>query len=137
MIEAKELRMRNWVSYHGIPTKVDSYIGKTTVRLPINESDNIDVEPETLYQNIDPIMLTPEVIKKIAFTHVYSSDEFDINMKDRRFLGRRSGNQHCFGMFHEGISIGTVYTIHALQNLIFSITGNEMEIDLLVTDRIT
>ncbi len=85
--------------------------------------DNISIALQDLF----PIPLTPEVLEKSGFDGMSNSDFWEMN---DILIGHYYGEEN--GLYYEirkGKSIQIKY-VHQLQNLIHSLTGEELEIKL-------
>lgn len=119
MIDAKELRIGNWVrTMKGYNQVVDVMCDSVHT---MNGGDILD--------NIDGIELTPEILEKAGFTwnahhgrwHIGENPVtgdwlFELKQIDRRIFYR---NGHF-----------TIETVHRLQNLFYALTQTELNIQL-------
>lgn len=122
MINANELRIGNWVRYHHDGGFIDA---------PIFHLTDEDVR-------VLPIPLTPEILEKAGFT---MSD----TIWDEDYLSFRANetqpNEIEIKYIDNVIILGTgdsyydvelthIKHLHQLQNLIFALTGQELEINI-------
>jgi len=121
-MEARECRIGNWVTHKGVPIKVRSiidpaYHAETTAAL----IDMSDIEP------YEPIPLTEEILLKAGFEfkeNAYYSQWFGTTRI--RIVGYDSNYTWLWNT-----SKGTkLENLHQLQNLIFALTGEELNITL-------
>jgi hypothetical protein len=85
-----------------------------------------EVIKEVDYQEINPIVLTPEILKKCGFRN-FLREEWIVSI----------GNSHIDFVFIEGAlrlrcpspSLANIKYLHQLQNLIFAISTRELEIE--------
>lgn len=111
MIKANELRFGNWLLATGSLTK--GYYHQVT---GIQE-DLIFFGPVALsLNNLAGIDVTPDILEKCGFSPVNDDPEFAIysSRKNRTFIFKQTDYPH----------------LHQLQNLYFSLTGNELEVKL-------
>lgn len=121
MMQANELRTGNWIQEQS-----GRYIkaGYHEIRLLVI-GECVDGKPPSY----KPIPLTPELLEKCGFKNVqqygedfmYSTDEWDILLSKRAYFFVWPA------VFHGDIEI---YNLHQLQNLIYALTGQELEINL-------
>jgi hypothetical protein len=113
MINAKELRLDNWVMADGQPTQITQ----------------MDFEQWT-FDLIDPIPLTPELLEACGFTmskwdkpwlHVSKWEKNDL------VLWSEKDNGFCFLINGMG---RIIKHLHELQNLYHAITGEELEVKI-------
>ena len=125
-----ELRIGNWIAYHGIPVKV-SMVGLVTIDIfgPYLDPDRA---------SLTPIPLTPEILVKCGFvktTSVIGEGSFAIDYVDYR-LGNMvatvidAGIEIDFAPEFDTIEdrnyVAIVHHLHTLQNLFYSLTGTEL-----------
>lgn len=156
MIDIKELRIGNFVSTDGDPVythnggiykvnsidlqdKFDKSIGHTGI-----ETDHKIYNYCTVWnRHLEPIELTPEILKKCGFVyssnHVYEyKDNPDIlfdepddwNNPDKYPIGIFGGHTSLLGYTPHGEVIIRCLYLHTLQNMFHGITQKELEIDL-------
>jgi hypothetical protein len=109
MISANELRLGNWVLRHGKPSQID--IG--------------DFRYEE-YENHNPIPLTPELMEQTGFKQ--QGDYLWYEKENVALEETIDGYQ----LAEYSIAVGIKY-VHQLQNLIFTLTGTELEVNLKET----
>lgn len=117
MIPANELRIGNWV-YH-----TNTFCNPFMQVIPkdfVNELNN-----DGFYQ-FDPILLTPEILEKCGFvtdmndTYYYEFEE-NFRLGYIEYLGEK--NYFLDGYVY---TLKAIRYLHELQNLYFSLTGNEI-----------
>ena len=114
MINAKELRLGNWVNAF-----------KTTYIIDSNDFQYVD--SDTYLMPYDPIPLTEDILLKCGFVKsiytnrdVYSYENFIVSIfKNRIEFGINSKRQ-----------LVTIKHLHQLQNLYFALTGEELKVEL-------
>lgn len=75
--------------------------------------------------DLTPVPLKKEYLGKVRSLRLHSDDSFDLKANARSFTAERY-NPACFKVYHNGTDIGIVCALHSLQNLILSITGEEL-----------
>lgn len=130
MIQAKELRIRNWIA---IPESGIQAVVKTIdeKRFAIH-IDNIDLSPgENVfeYSSAEPIQLTPEILKKCGFEK--TDDVFHL-LKIKGMGVIQWGDDGSIGVgdsddkFLFASNKNVCKYLHQLQNLYFALTGEEL-----------
>lgn len=124
-MKANELRIGNYVR-----CKSNSEI------LPVEEilSSGVFFANEnliTIYDHIEPVSLTPEILIKYGFESTMHDDKYqryELNIKGIDFMFEIIGMaKPDFYLCMVGVDI--LY-LHQLQNLYFALTGTELEIKL-------
>jgi hypothetical protein len=107
MIEAKELRIGNWV--YALKSKPE----------PVKIDD--DRFPIYATRDYSPIPLTPEILKKAGFIISEAVAEADIIELNRApyYFELKTGNEKV-----------VIKYLHQLQNSFFALTGQELEINM-------
>jgi hypothetical protein len=123
MIQARELRIGNWVNLDGYPIQIESIHNEKGVNVwSETEWDISVIEGE---HNIQPIPLTPEILEKCK------PDTIKKASMDQTLLLDYKNN--CAGIYDleydDYIGIPCKY-MHQLQNLYFSLTNEELQIQL-------
>jgi|ERR1700749_2210477 len=129
MIDQKELRIGNWVSIDKQDTfdlhkyiQVDS-IYKDGVNAYYDCAEESTI-PDKYCSEISGIELTPEILKKTPF---YETEIDGVFIYSKR--GVITVNINSIGLVSfsiGGIVFSTVHYLHHLQNLYFSLTGEEL-----------
>jgi hypothetical protein len=134
MIKVNELRVGNIVLYtqdnDELPVlKIDG--DSKTVCLDLLLGLNMELNE----QDIDPVPLTPEWLKRCGFTTDGSGDD---NHSEPLWEHPKTRYQFSDGSFvHNGQAyddwhdIGNVKYVHQLQNLYFALTGEELQIKII------
>jgi hypothetical protein len=107
MIQAKELRIGNWISYNDASYQIISIFLN-------GASIGSQIRPE---EDLTPIELTPEILEKcgvikdgqLTFGYLFDKEK---------------------GLFYYNTPTVIVKYLHQLQNLYFALTGKELEINL-------
>lgn len=117
----KELRIGNWVV-------IDFY---KQWELEDYKSYGKKVDGEWQNDNVEPIPLTPEILKKTGFKQ---SSEFDDTFRLNEFDIYYRISYCEWTVDDRGDNEGTkprfIKYVHQLQNLYYSLTGTELEINL-------
>lgn len=129
-MDAKEIRIGNWVNLIAIDQKIEinSVIGTGLGGLFtwIEKGE----EYEDSLTAVEPIPLTPEILEKCGFVkqteYIYENDKnlFEIIMNADQFFYGQWGSD---GFSIDGIELRH---LHQLQNLYFALTGEELTIKL-------
>lgn len=95
---------------------------------PIDQEEYLD--EFTDIRHFEPIPLTPEVLEACGFEYDESNIKWKIN-KNSKFefaWGEECGTQFNYSVCRRGVS--HVNFLHQLQNLYYSLTGQELQIDI-------
>lgn len=137
MIDAKDLRIGNFVSFS--PSgKAKQVRDRSVVVLRLLEKSCIvndkGLELELFYESASllPIPLTPEILGKCSWFKKLNQDEFVFARYSIR--EDESFDEPCFGFYILGNDknfhwIRNIFYLHQLQNLFYSLTGSELEIN--------
>jgi hypothetical protein len=115
-MQVQQLRIGNIVSF----VNDNRYLSVESV----NRSFINDIYP---LETIKPVDLGRDTLNRISFSHIHSNDKFEITTKNRVFTAARLNNQ-CFLMSLENVGVGVVCSLHSLQNLIYAIATEEIEV---------
>jgi hypothetical protein len=115
MIKANELRIGNLVY---LPT-----IEKTIV-VGYHHIRYATINPDNEYE---PIPLTPEILRRCGFFETSTDGEFIYN--ERGIIKININNIGLISFNVGEIIFSTVHYLHQLQNLYFTLTGEELEIN--------
>lgn len=120
-ISPNELRIGNWVEYNvNFPPTEPIQINE------INKNDD--------FSDCNPIPLTPEILLACGFKDNEQNNSFDIEIKNCGILSFDKDDYSALitGSLKElGFATNSLYKcIHQLQNLYFSLTGEELKINL-------
>lgn len=145
MIDVKDLRIGNYVDYPGFSWEYPEldYEFQDAFRITSISEDNNNVslimprgengETGVDAKEINPIPITPEWLEKLGFTHdidnLWSYKDFSIFP----FLIGENGDCCSFFISYARAEEGRVWLVdchyvHQLQNLIYSLTGQELSI---------
>ncbi len=122
MIKPEELRLFNWVEYkiHG----KDEWIAAPVVSLNLDSG-----------KHFRPIPLTPEILEKCGFEKRSSIDlpelfEYVLDEETLNLILTHEGGSF-FYWNHSCLMVDPSFNyVHELQNFIFALTGEELEINL-------
>lgn len=120
MIKATELRLGNWVKVGTIESTV-CFIDKYHIQLQGNALIN---RPE----QVEPIHLTPEILEKCGFKKDYNG--FSLVDKMSLSFAVSKDDEYLACWLDRALGIIIKY-LHQLQNIYFSLTGEELEIKRL------
>lgn len=132
MIQAKELRIGNWFQYFSkeyssgaIYGTIESIYEEGVNVYASSSYDTAYLECERKFIDMHPIPLTPEILEKAGFELFpwgwvkKSSKDFGVRLTVKSFMYEVSGNNPvCLDYLHQ------------LQNLYFSLTGEELNVQL-------
>lgn len=117
MIKASELRIGNWIVFDGTQLKATS-----------NIIHSLDEE----WFSAEPIPLTPEILEKCGFDCGFSGYKKDGFAFTIWHNGKEGQDKDSF-IIQDNVTqceLTTIKYLHQLQNLIFALTGTELEISL-------
>ena len=121
----KDLRYDNWVKGHltGKYLQVDWLVMKHMADGNIQSVYTPDIP---VYE---PIPLTPEILVKAGFEEIYKSSMHTTFYKDKvsYYFWHQTAMQYADFM---GNQYDNIQNVHQLQNLIHSLTGEELNIEL-------
>lgn len=124
-MEIKQLRIGNLILFNGEYREISSLHNDNTLRL--RKGNNC----EGCYSinNIKPIELTEEILMQCGFLKVRYEKFSHDNFKKLKAFPHPMING--FGIYLEGFcSLPNVKHLHQLQNIYFSLTGEELQINL-------
>lgn len=149
MIDAKELRIGNWVNrrfmrsawtFNGprpapeeivVPVEIDSIglvDGRNGIDFSVDADGDVDYTP---FKELEGIPLAPELLEKCGLEH-YNNEKVDYVLFTSH--GNDIGIKKCPGVdgyYLVGDRYRPVIThLHELQNLVFILSGTELEIQL-------
>ena len=118
MLQANELRIGNYLQWNGKPFKVNTIF-----------TSHVCSETQPL-QGYEPIPLTPEILEKCGYK---VQCEYFFFKKDELIEFEKL--KHCYSVRFKqsgmnSLKIAEIKYVHQLQNLIFAVSGNELEINL-------
>ena len=123
MISAKELRIGNWVRYGNRIFKIHC-ISET---YPFLNTEEFGVGVVG-FKNIEPIVLCPEILENCGFEEVEGNIYYKFfDYKEFRVFIHKENNS-IFMYFKANTVDDTVNNLplHRLQNIIFALTGEEL-----------
>jgi hypothetical protein len=138
MIAENELRIGNWVTDRGNKRlSIDRIVGdriECDVKGVPYESDTgipMYYHPDTEYfEYLQPIPLTEEWLVKFGFTNevvnVLENDNFKMSISYYDGWHLSYKEKQCFGSSEVYLYPANIGSVHALQNLYFSLTGQEL-----------
>lgn len=146
MIQPNEIRLNNWVLANGRPFRIDEieYLRKSDYKVGMFQKGFEHAHPYTWYmKDIHPIPLTEDVLLKCKGVAKEHEDDKYVRVyliSNTKYIVRivNFGNplKEDFGFSLEisdskdWCSIKRIYTLHDFQNTIYSLTNQELEIEL-------
>ena len=128
-MNAQELRIGNWVKYGEIYVSIyavseNGDIWSRGTTSPVKLSD---------YNKFHPIPLTPEILEMAGFVKAHNTSYY-ISIKDTRygvwFQSHTTEFQKEYAYNEFSMVCNGLEYVHQLQNLIFALTGTELNIRL-------
>ena len=124
MIQAKDLRIGNWVMYDNKIFEVD------TISMEFPTLNTIEFGIGVVkWDKLNPIPLTEELLIKCGFkkiNHIHGYSFWAMGIKG----GRPKIDIYESRTEYMGYSVKHVQYLHQIQNLYFTLTGKELEINL-------
>lgn len=139
MITAGEIRIGNWFDFKHYPF-VDEKVIETHYKRAAITQEDIHLAEECALQIeecLAPILLTPEILDKAGFIkqvfETFVSYDMDF-IKDDVFISFVMPDLKCKFVaakydFGDAVTLNIKY-LHQLQNLLFALTGQELEVNL-------
>ncbi len=118
-MKATELKLGDWVCYKGKPAKVSSINGIATYLIT---AENMMYEAIAGDENIIPLPLTLEILKKNGFEQGESVGDFTVSYrKDELFLEYDwSEDKIYFQDFYRSVGCVELQFVHQLQHLLWA-----------------
>jgi hypothetical protein len=127
-MDIRELRIGNWVLDHEGEPKQVAYVGET-IGLHLEQGGTQKYQHNPILSgdilDLKPIPLTSEILEKAGFVENILQLNSGERVEYNDFFEYEDG-KICFGYY---CNVPIRY-LHQLQNLYFSITGKELEINL-------
>lgn len=153
-IEPKELRIGNYVKSGNLHCYINCFLGKYSMDLEVIGFDYTNDNHEANINDIEPIELTPEWLVNFGFAYKQRSSEYFNHKYYFKEIGNNNGNKKYVEVtiLESGHSEVTKYevrliheyrwgdikearvfwsnelNVHTLQNLVFALSGNDLEI---------
>lgn len=118
-MKANELRIGNWVNRQGNPHLIE----EIHERMVYHKGNFIS----SGMNQIEPIPLTPEILEKAGFAKGHHKHELEINEFSIHYY---DNSLRIFIGDSRVLLCHKCTTLHHLQNVIFSLTGSELQINL-------
>jgi hypothetical protein len=123
MIASNELRLNNWVKYHGEFYKIESL----TRDFPFLNTIEFGAKVVE-YTDLQPVQLTEDILLNCGFECEYKSEFHSVYFKDGISYYFWYNEKRQYVNF-AGAHIKCDY-LHNLQNLVHSLKGEELKIEL-------
>lgn len=137
MIPANELRIGNWVGLTGTDKWYKFGVNMFSIIAQKGEHESISYYAIDAETNIlSPIPLIPEILEKCGFRDKtngwYHIDWFALEEDCRLAINVKSGRCSIFEYDESGMAFTKhpIKYLHQLQNLYFSLTGEELEVNI-------
>jgi len=90
----------------------------------------------SMWEDIDPILLTPEILEQCGFIykHNHNSDGDENEWMEHERFDYLCYKDGVINLLHGRLNITLLTCLHELQNLIFALTGEELQIKLPLND---
>ena len=123
MIQAKDLRIGNWVNYH--------YSENETIPCKIDAQDIFNISNRYMdnHKIHSPMPLTEELLIKCGFKKINHIHGYSFWAMDRK-NGYPKIDIYESRTEYMGYSVKHVQYLYQIQNLYFTLTGKELEINL-------
>jgi hypothetical protein len=126
MINATELRIGNWVTYHGendMPCQID---GQDILNIEYCGSGYNEIH--------SPIPLTPEILERCGWIWNEECNSFEKYPNgDARMNLQKVDVNSSYTMFNyvlKAVIVKRIHFLHQLQNIYYSLTGEELKVEL-------
>ena len=131
MVDIKELRIGNWVNDFGDGYCRVNGIWQEDIATTIHDYP-------MLISNFEPILLTPAILEKCGFVkHPYEKmPTYSDYRLGKMVVSPIGDDEESFEIEYSGVRIVvrtylcTITSLHQLQNLVFALTGTELNIEL-------
>lgn len=126
-MKENEIRIGNWFIHNGNWSHRNDYEElKNSFYFQWENNDWYALGECTFsFDDFEPIPLTTEILEKVGFVN----DELIINGNDNSVISRNKDN--TFSLWVEGYyGFGKCKYLHQIQNLVYSLTGRELNITL-------
>lgn len=138
VVEVKELRFGNWLQSYIVLNDGMGKISKECIRpfqVDLKTMELLSTSQGRLFATMEPIPLTAELLIKFGFEFLESFDspyEIYAHSKVDQFEVWNFNDEHWILDIADqaGIDMSHFKHVHQLQNLYFSLTGLELEINL-------
>lgn len=139
MIDPKELRIGNWVNYEGKPVRAicvgtslrnfDCRANENPFCMMSSENQVIDSADPNMFS---PMELTGAILQKVGFAK-YSLNGYTEHFEYSKFIGgeviRITALHDCHFSITLHHTARHIASLHDLQNKIFAVTGEELEVE--------
>lgn len=138
MLKANELRIGNYITYNSLLQKDEVFIvDQRWFGALAGGRRKGEIKPDEEIINYSGIPLTPEILERCGFANIYMANIWNVYIKGKyRIEETARKNSYAFRLNvnpNESYYLADVNYLHQLQNLYFSLTGEELEIKELQT----
>lgn len=128
MIQPNELRIGNLVHVTNSCYGTGDY--KVSMILVDSIATSDDITVRVMYKDIDPILLTPELLARCGFKANNDYKAYELRMIDGSIM---MDDDRSFQLVRDRFEIGWASDcicnyLHQLQNLYYALTGDELEV---------
>lgn len=137
-LDLKEFRVGNLVSYNSQFTTISGiYSPEPDINSRFNGVHVVEIFPSEPFNvplsEISPLKISGEILIDLGFSPKDLLEEYNLSIGRLQFSFRRAGGSLNLLLLYEGnqlIPISRIEFVHQIQNLIFSLTGQELKIGL-------
>lgn len=132
MIDARELRIGNWVGYKDHQIKIDgiNYFPNDKYKCVYggNEKKNGSISGQFTFEEINPIPITPDVLEKLGFhkhNNAWVTEDYDERNYTKDYFTIWNLHEREYKLNTTQFAI-PITSLHQLMNLYQSLTGTEL-----------
>jgi hypothetical protein len=128
MLHVKYVREGNLFLHNGRVKTVQGFVDGKIVEGIKNRYDGIiEINEFVPYEDAEPILLTKEILEKSGFKWY---DGYAAYLREPVFIAEYSDGKWFMKQQHGYIGRRPIEYVHELQNFMFALTGEELEIQL-------
>jgi len=122
-MKANELMIGNWVKRKsdGLIYRIVEILEYTVTMVPLNDGSYFKTKERVIFEDIESIPITPEILEKAGFEEIYKSSMHTTFYKDKvsYYFWHQTNRQYADFI---GNQYDHIQNIHQLQNLYFACT---------------